>query len=64
MTLTDYATKTATTWGEILPADILDGYTITRVQRNNAGDCVRVYFFGGGGWSAWQPATRLVSVWR
>lgn len=64
MTLTDYATKTATTWGQIIPSDILDGFILTEVQRTDDNSKVRAYFEGGGGWGAWMDADRHVSVWR
>lgn len=64
MKLTAYLTKTATTWGEIQIGNVLDGYMITEVEHNKTGTKTRVYFLGGGGWSAWRKATRPVSVYR
>lgn len=62
--LTALLAKTTTTWGEIQIGNVFDGYMITEVEHNATGTQTRVYFYQGGGWSAWQPATRPVSVWR
>lgn len=62
--LTALLAKTPTTWAEIQIGNILDGYMITKVEHNAEATEARVFFYRGGGWSAWQPAVRPVSVWR
>lgn len=53
-----------TTMDYVWNGDILDGFEVTKTERDNYGDNVRVYLKGGGGWTDYIPVTREVSVWR